>query len=285
MTGCCLRIKEAMPSLAPKEQKVAGFILDFPDEVVGMSIDELASSCSASTAAVVRLCKSVGYSGYKEFCRVLSADLANQPNNIVYEEIHPGDSLDAIVNSVSMSDMKAIEGTLSLVDLEELGRAVDALCAAPRVDFYGAGSSGLVALDASNKFVRINKFTVAHADPHEQMLSATSLRPGDVAVLFSYSGETRDTIETCEIVKSTGATVITVTRYGRNLLNEMADIKLSISSAESMIRSGAMGSRIGQLTMVDILYTAVCSRLYDQVKPYLDKTRLTSQRKHSQPRR
>jgi len=104
-------------------------------------------------------------------------------------------------------------------------------------------------------------------------------------VLFSYSGETRDTIETCEIVKSTGATVITVTRYGRNLLNEMADIKLSISSAESMIRSGAMGSRIGQLTMVDILYTAVCSRLYDQVKPYLDKTRLTSQRKHSQPRR
>jgi DNA-binding MurR/RpiR family transcriptional regulator len=46
-----------------------------------------------------------------------------------------------------------------------------------------------------------------------------------------------------------------------------------------------MGSRIGQLTMVDILYTAVCSRLYDQVKPYLDKTRLTSQRKHSRPRR
>ncbi|MCE1196224.1 SIS domain-containing protein [bacterium] len=164
-------------------------------------------------------------------------------------------------------------------------RARGALCAAPRIDFYGAGTSGLVALDASNKFVRINKFTVAHADPHEQMLSATSLRPGDVAVLFSYSGETRDTIETCEIVKATGATVITVTRYGRNLLNEMADIKLSISSAESMIRSGAMGSRIGQLTMVDILYTAVCSRLYDQVKPYLDKTRLTSQRKHSRPRR
>jgi DNA-binding MurR/RpiR family transcriptional regulator len=46
-----------------------------------------------------------------------------------------------------------------------------------------------------------------------------------------------------------------------------------------MIRSGAMGSRISQMTMVDILYTAVSSRMYDKVKPYLDKTRLTSRRK------
>ncbi len=284
MTGCCLRIKEAMQSLAPKEQKVAEFILDFPEEVIGMSIDALADACSTSTASVVRLCKSVGYSGFKEFCRVLDSDLANQQNTIVYEEIRPGDSLEAIVSSVSKSDMKAIEGTLSLVDLDELGKAVDALCGATRIDFYGVGSSGLVAMDASNKFIRINKFVISHSDPHEQILSATSLRPKDVAVLFSYSGETRDTIETCEIVKSTGATVITVTRYGKNRLSELADIRLFTTSAESMIRSGAMGSRIGQLTMVDILYTAVSSRLYDQVKPYLDKTRLTSQRKRSRPK-
>ena len=285
MTGSCLRIKEAMQSLAPKERRVAGFILDFPEEVIGMSIDELAAACSTSTASVVRLCKSVGYSGYKEFCRVLGADLEGQKSAIVYEEIHPGDSLEAIVSNVGKSDMKAIEATLSLIDLEQLGLAIDALCAATRVDFYGAGSSGLVAMDASNKFLRINKFTISHSDPHEQILSATSLRPGDVAVLFSYSGDTRDTIETCEIVKSTGATVVTVTRFGKNELSDMADIKLFTSSAESMIRSGAMGSRIGQLTMVDILYTAVSSRLYDQVKPYLDKTRLTSQRKHAKPAR
>jgi DNA-binding MurR/RpiR family transcriptional regulator len=284
MTGCCLRIKEAMQSLAPKEQKVAKFILDFPEEVVGMSIEELAADCSTSTASVVRLCKSVGYSGFKEFCRVLESDLANQGNAIVYEDVRPGDSLDAIARNVCMSDMKAIEGTLSLIDMTELGKVVDALCAAPRIDFYGVGTSGLVARDASNKFLRINKFIISHSDAHEQILSATSLRPGDVAVFFSYSGETRDTIETCGLVKATGATAVSVTRYGKNSLSELADFNLYTSSAESMIRSGAMGSRIGQLTMVDILYTAVSSRLYDQVKPYLDKTRLASQRKHSRPK-
>ncbi|MEG0767919.1 MAG: RpiR family transcriptional regulator, partial [Clostridia bacterium] len=72
MSGCCLRLKEIQDTLSPKEQLVATFILDYPSEVVGMSIEELAASCNTSTSSVVRLCKSMGYSGYKELCRMLS---------------------------------------------------------------------------------------------------------------------------------------------------------------------------------------------------------------------
>lgn len=279
MTGCRLRMKEAMDSLTPKEQRIASFILDFPEEVVNMSIEEVAIACQTSTAAVVRLCKSIGYSGFKELLRTLSSDLSLQQDVITYEDIRPGDSLEAIMRSICMSNMKAIEGTLSLMDPERLDKAVTALCNASRIDFYGVGSSGLAAHDAHNKFLRINKFTLSSSDPHEQVLSATSLKPGDAAVFFSYSGETHDTIETFQIARQSGATTISVTKYGKNPLSEAADISLYVSSSESMIRSGAMGSRISQMTMVDILYTAVSSRMYDQVKPYLDKTRLTSRRK------
>lgn len=280
MSGTYIRIKDSLNSLAPKEQAVAEFILEFPEEAINMSISELAESCSTSNASVVRLCKSIGYSGFKELSKILREELSQQ-SPIVYEEIHPGDSLEAIVKNVSMSNMKAIESTYSLLDMQELERAVDAICKANRVDFYGVGSSGLVAKDASNKFIRINKITLSYSDPHEQILSATTLRPNDVAVLFSYSGETRDTLETADVVKSTGATLITVTKFGKSSLSEMADIRLFTSSSESMIRSGPMGSRIGQLTMVDIFYTAVSSRLYEQIRPYLDKTRYVAQRKHS----
>ena len=280
MAGCYIRIKESLQFLAPKEQKVAQFILDFPEDAVNMSINDLAQSCATSNASVVRLCKSVGYSGFKELGKVLSEELKQQ-SPIVYEEIRPGDSLQAIVKNVSMSNMKAIESTYSLLDLEQLEHAVGALCKANRIDFYGVGSSGLVAKDASNKFSRINKLTISNTDPHDQILSATSLKCGDVSILFSYSGETRDTLETAQIVKSSGATLITITKFGKTSLSEMADIRLFTSSSEAMIRSGPMGSRIGQLTMVDILSTAVSSRMYDQVKPYLDKTRMLAQRKHA----
>ena len=284
MLGCCLRLKESYASLSPKEQLVASFILEYPSEVVNMSIEELAVSCNTSTSSVVRLCKSMGYSGYKELCRMLSTDLALSSQEITYTDVRPGDSLDSIVRNVCMSSVRAIENTMTMLEGDELGRAVDALCAARRIDFYGVGTSGTVALDAHNKFLRINKLSIASADPHVQILSATSLKPGDVAMLISYTGETRDILETHDIVRQTGATAITLTRYGKNSLSDKADIRLFSSSSETMTRSGATGSRIGQLTVVDVLYTAVASRLYDEVKPYLDKTRLTSGRKRMRTR-
>jgi DNA-binding MurR/RpiR family transcriptional regulator len=280
MVGCMLLIQEMSNSLTAKEQQVASYILDYPGDVVKMSIDELANSCNVSISSVVRLCKTLGYSGYKELCRVLSADLAmNQQDSITYSDVRPGDSITNIIRSVSMSNIKAIENTMAVLDENELERAVQVISKARRVDFYGVGTSGTVALDAHNKFFRINKISVASADPHLQVLSSTTLTPDDVAVLISYTGETKDILETAEIISQTGATIISITRYGRNPLSDRASIKLCASSSETLIRSGVMGSRIGQLNIIDILYTAVVSHDYDQVKKYLDKTRLITSRK------
>ncbi|HEY8422089.1 MAG TPA: MurR/RpiR family transcriptional regulator [Thermoclostridium sp.] len=284
MPGCLFHIKELLETLTAIERQIALFILDFPNEVINMTIEELATSCSASTSSVVRFCKSMGYSGYKELCRAIAADLAsNQNGSIKYEDIRPGDSTESILRNVCLSNISAIENTMSLINLESLENAVKAIANAPRVDFYGIGSSGIVALDAHNKFMRINKISMSSADPHEQILSATTLKKGDVAVLISYTGDTKDIIETAEIVKQTEATLISITRYGKNQLSKMADIQLYSSSSETMMRSGAMGSRISQMTIIDILYTAVTSCIYDDVKKYLDKTRFVSSRKHIRP--
>ncbi|HHY82958.1 MAG TPA: MurR/RpiR family transcriptional regulator [Clostridiales bacterium] len=286
MSGCCLRLKELMESLSPKEQQVASFIIEYPNEVISMSIDELASACGTSSSSVVRLCKSAGYSGFKELCRVLSTDLViSQSEAITYNDVRPGDSIESIVHSVCMSNMKSIENTMSLIKVSELEQAVEAIEAAKRIDFYGIGTSGNVAMDAHNKFMRINKISMSSTDPHNQILSASSLQKGDVAVLISYSGDTKDILDTANVVKQTEATLISLTRYSKNPLSERADIRLYSSSSEPLIRSGAMGSRIGQLTVIDILYTAIVSRNYDFVKHYLDRTRLTTSQKHirSQP--
>ncbi len=277
MAGCQLRIRESLDSLTKKQRQVAEFILDYSQQVVEMSIEELARSSGTSTSAVVRLCKMLGYNGYKDFCRALTAEVADfGKETIIYEDIRPGDSLGDIARNVAMSNMKAIENSLKMLDMDQLELAVSAIGAAKRVDFYGVGNSGLVALDAHNKFLRINKYVCASADPHVQILSATTLTEHDVAVFISYTGETSDTLAVLEVAKRTKATTIAITRYGKNPLSEACDINLSTSSTETLIRSGAMSSRISQHTIIDILYTAVTSRYYESAKGYLDKTRFAA---------
>lgn len=283
MANCRFKLKEMLNSLTSKEKAIAQYIIDHPAETVRLSIGELAETCSTSISTVVRLCKTAGYSGYKEFCRDLSIDVAQSPSvsSEEYGDILSGGSMESIMNAVCSNSVTAIENTMAVLDPAELEKAVSAISAAKRVDFYGIGTSGHVAMDAYNKFVRINKLSMSTSDPHQQVLNASQLAPGDVAVLISYSGDTKDILETADVVKQAGATLISLTRYSKNPLSKMADICLYSSSSEALVRSGAMGSRIGQLTIIDILYTAVASFDYNQIKSQLDKTRLAAAKKHT----
>ena len=271
---CTLGLAEMMDSLTPREKRLARFILDDPGAVVGMSIDELAETCHTSVSSVVRMCKHCGYSGFKELCRMISGDLASAGSAISYQDIRPGDSAPSVFRNICLSNMKAIENTMTMADDGDIERAVKLLCEADRIDFYGSGTSALVALDAHNKFLRTGKISMANADPHVQLLTAASLKKGDVAVLISYSGETYDILNLAEQLKETGCSIITITSYGKNSLRAYGDVQLCALSMETYIRSGAMSSRIAQMTIIDALYSAVCSAMYAQVKPYLDKTRL-----------
>jgi DNA-binding MurR/RpiR family transcriptional regulator len=109
-------------------------------------------------------------------------------------------------------------------------------------------------------------------DSHQQLAMATLLTEKDVVILISNSGNTKEIIDILDIAKKQKAKVIAITRYSKSNLAENADIVLNISTPEISIRSGAMGSRIAMLTVIDILFSCVASADYDKIKNYLKKT-------------
>jgi len=273
MTGCLVKLREVFDDLKPSEKKVARYILNYTDEVVGMPIGELAERSGVSKAAVVRLSKTLGFSGYRDFAIEIAGDMASQkPDENEYTDIQPGDKLETIIKNVCLNNKKAIDDTLQVLDQGEVKKAVEAVHKAKQINFYGVGASGIVALDASQKFMRINKFCQAYTDPHLQVTAAANLMKGDVAFAISYSGETKDILESARVAKQSGAIIIAVTKYGKSTLSETADIKLFLSSPETTMRSGAMASRIAQLNMIDIVFSGVASMEYRQIKKHLDRT-------------
>ena len=279
--GCFFRIRECYASLSPKEQQIADFLLENPREAADMSLGQLAAASGSSVSSVMRLCKTLKLSGYKELCKSLCSELPMLEESHEFEDIHPGDSNSAVINHLFSSDVNALRTTVEMNDEAEIERAVELLCAAQRVDFYGVGSSGLVAQDASNKFGRIGKTAFASTDPHSQYIMALSLRKGDVAVIVSYSGETTDTVNLAREIHAAGVKIISLTKFGPSAIADLADIRLYTGSTETFMRSGAMSSRLCQMFMIDILYTCVCSRTYSEVKPHLEKTRRSALHMHT----
>ncbi|MGZ9583305.1 MurR/RpiR family transcriptional regulator [Paenibacillus marinisediminis] len=269
-----IKIRGMKDSLTPVERLVAEYVLDHVEDIPHLSIKNLAQLTKTSDASVLRFCKTMGYTGYRSFIVSISASIGSMDDEEKdqYTDIQPGDDLSIVISNISRNNMKSIEDTLSVIDKNEVDRAVKVLRECKRIVFFGIGASGLVGIDAEQKFSRINKICHAYVDGHSQLTAATMLEKGDVAIFISNSGETIDILDALELAEKNGACTIAITKYNKSMLAEKASIVLNISTPEVTIRSGAMGSRIAMLTVIDILFAGVASAEYDDVKKYLTMT-------------
>ena len=159
------------------------------------------------------------------------------------------------------------------------GKVVDALVDASRIDIYGVGASGFVAGDLEMKLQRIARPAQAWPDPHMAISSASLRGPGDVAIGLSHTGTTVDTIDALAEARSHGATTVAITNFPWSPITEVADHVLLTAARETVFRSGAMTSRIAQLTVVDCLFVTLAQRDLPRTMDALERTFTAAQAK------
>jgi DNA-binding MurR/RpiR family transcriptional regulator len=271
-----VRIRSLLPGLARAEQRVAKVVLDNPSSVARRSITEVADAAGTSETTVTRFCKAIGVGGYPELRIALAADTARTEMRIDRDlggEIAPEDDLATVVGKVTFADARAVEETAAQLDIDELQRVVEAIAGAGRVDVYGVGASAFVAADLQQKLHRIGRVCFAWNDTHIMLTSAAVLGPGDVAVGISHTGATTDTVESLREARRAGAITVALTNFPTSPVTEVADLVLTTAARETTFRSGAMASRIAQLTVIDCLFIGVAQRHLDRSMKALDDTR------------
>jgi len=268
-----VRIRSLLPGLARAEQRVAQVVLDDPAAVAHRSITEVAEAAATSETTVTRFCKAIGVGGYPELRLALAAATARTSALHVQDfggDIDPGDDLEQIVAKVAFADARAVEETADQLAITALGDVVDALSTAGRVDVYGVGASGFVAADFQQKLHRIGRTAFAWTDPHKALTSAALLSPGDVALGISHTGSTVETIDFLSVARQRRATTVALTNFPRSAITQLADFVITTAARETTFRSGAMASRIAQLTVLDCVYVALAQRLADTAQSALD---------------
>ncbi len=247
-------------SATESEKEVLRFLINQTREAVEMDIHTMAKKCFCSPATIVRICKKNGFSGFKELKQALWNDM-NFSKQLMQVNLDApsGEKIPNIVANVLNTNIMAIQNIYNLLDFDELDRIVALLLSQRYVYLYGIGASFLVAKDFQQKLERINKRTFLYEDIHLQLISSTNLEPGDVAIIVSYSGLTKEIIEIARNVKMCGGKIIAITKYGTNKLSSMSDFNLFVPMLEKPLRVGASSSRVSQLSVVDIIYNTYIS--------------------------
>ncbi|WP_232836510.1 MurR/RpiR family transcriptional regulator [Lentzea terrae] len=270
-----VKIRSLLPGLARAEQRVAKVVLENPATVAHRSITEVAEQAGTSETTVTRFCKAIGVGGYPELRIALAADTARsqaRANHDMGGDILPGDDLKQVVGKVAYADARAVEETAEQLDIESLDKVVQAVAGARRVDVYGFGASAFVAFDLQQKLHRIGLTCFAWNDTHIALTSAAVLTGADVAVGISHTGSTAETVEALRVARETGATTVALTNFPRSPITEVADHVLTTAARETTFRSGAMASRIAQLTVIDCLFIGVAQHHVETAKTALEAT-------------
>ncbi|MCG2595503.1 SIS domain-containing protein [Ramlibacter sp. XY19] len=257
------RIKASMPSLAPAEQRVARLVLGDPRAFANLPVSELADRAHVSKPTVVRFCRSMGYDGLSDF-KLKLAGSVSEGVPFIHRSVDPDDKTNDVLVKVIDNAVAAFLKYRNDASTFAIEKAAEALAATyktgRRIEFYGAGNSGIVAQDAQHKFFRLGVNTIAYSDGHMQVMSATLLGPGDCLVVVSNSGRTRDLMDACDIARRNGATTICITATGSPLASS-GHIHLAADHPEGYDRYSPMVSRLLHLMIIDVLATTVALRI------------------------
>ncbi|UQU61246.1 MurR/RpiR family transcriptional regulator [Couchioplanes caeruleus] len=273
-----VRARGLLPSLSPAEQRVARVIIDEAATAAGLTITDLAGRARASETTVIRFCRAMGFAGYSELRLTLAAEAgraagaATTGRELIDSDISETDELAQVVKKIAFADARAVEDTALQIDIAVLEQVVDLVAGARRVDIYGVGASAFVAADFQHKLHRIGRISYAWSDLHVALTSAALLDERDVAFGISHTGATADTVEAFAEAGRHGARLVALTNFPKSPITRIADHVLTTAARETTFRSGAMASRLAQLTVIDCVFVGVAQRTYPQTRHALEVT-------------
>jgi len=208
-------------------------------------------------------------SGYPELKIQLAQSLASGAA-FVTQAVAADDGPEAYTRKIFSSTIASLDSAHKLLDPKLIDRAVDLLIQARQIHFFGLGASSSVALDAQHKFFRFNLAVSAHSDVLMQRMIASVAHTGDLFVVISYTGRTRELVDVAHLARQNGASVLGLTA-ANSPLARASTLSLDIPLPEDTDIYMPMTSRIIQLTVLDVLATGVTLRRGVDFQPHLRK--------------
>ena len=267
-------VEQNYSKFTKREKLIADYLLLKERRILNMSAKEISEITGTSAPTVVRFSKKLGFNSLNEMKLSLSISFENNKSDKKFEYLDEDLSVRNIINGIRQTFKNIVYVTSDLIKEDELEKAIEILINAKSIYIFGVGVSGLVGLDFYYKLSRIGKRCVYHNDAHLQVTSSVLIEKDDVALVISYSGETREVILCAENIKKNNVKLISITKASiDNKLSNISDITLNVPYVEKSLREGAISSRISQLAIIDMLFIGMAKNNLKDIEDKLVITR------------
>lgn len=217
---------------------------------------EISRRTGLSRSAVVRFCKELGYDGFADFKAAWIKSSAGERPTREFPHFSP--AADRVIDMV----LPSMAATLASVDPKEYERAVQALCNASTVVWFGIpGDAAFLAQSGEHKMIRAALSARSASDVRSLSDLSRLVKEGDVLVVISQSGNVKVIAGLFPEFKKRGATIVAITSQVKSVLTDAADIILLTAARNVTLGGAPLGLRAPQLLLLDMLVLDVIERV------------------------
>ena len=254
-TNILEHIAHIQPTLKRGSLKLAQAVLADPMFFAHASLAEVRERVMVSDPTILRFCAMLGCDGFREFKIRMVQSLALGFLSM-HSALDSDNDPETVANKILDYTISSLDITRRKLDRHAVAKAVDLLVRSARIEFFGFGASAVVAFDAQQRFPLFGVPCSATADPHQQLITSSMLKPGDTVVAISYSGSSRVLIEAVRVARDRGASVLAITG-SESSITKLAEVALIAETPEDTNFFTPTTSRLAALVMIDILSTSV----------------------------
>jgi DNA-binding MurR/RpiR family transcriptional regulator len=236
-------LKRVLADGSGSNRAIANFLLRNPVRVPALGIEELAESCTVSTATVSRFARDLGFANY--------AAMRNEVASTVQALLQPVDKLRNQIERKTR-DLPATESldyvaanvaaTSQALSERDLKLAVQKLKRARTVYVLGFGLSSALADLLALHLQPFCRHVVCAAGAGGTEVAAghlANITEADVLVVMSFPRYALDVVRLTGFARTRSATVIAITDAPASPLAELADIALFAQSTHPILPSSA----------------------------------------------
>lgn len=256
---CIASIKNHYDTLTKIERQIADYVLANSEAVVEMNVADLAEASKTAGSAVIRFCKSIGYSGFSQFRLTLTKELARRPDTVI-PLLSETDTSQEAARKVFDSSVRTLQNTLSMLDFNVVDALISELMKARRICIFGVGTSSPITEDAEYRFLQLGFPASSYKDILFMPVAARNMQKGELAIAISHSGRTETTLEALQLAKEQGAATAAITSYSSSPLAKLADYSLTAYPDDTNYPVEAVSARLAHICILDAIAVILAVR-------------------------
>ncbi|MCI7181433.1 MAG: MurR/RpiR family transcriptional regulator [Schaedlerella sp.] len=237
-----------------QEKKIANYIMQNHKEVVNMTIGDLAEASGTSVATISRFCRKCGVDGFHHLKIGLAKEIVENDTDMPVSNDISRKDIGQSLQNILANKIEELRQTVSLIDEKQLNTILDCIQNAGTVQLVAVGNTIPVALDGAFKLNEIGIRAVAGTIWETQLTFSLSLKPGDVLIAISNSGESRQVAKMVRVAKKNGVTTIGITNNPRSTIGSDVDYHIQTATREKLFLNEFCFSRVSAMTVMEILY-------------------------------